>query len=238
MKFLFLFFLCACASRYENFHTIKPGMSKTELREEMTLVQGILNFPPYEFRSYPQGLVVLKDDEVMASFLNNSDLNLEAQVSTKVAGKHSSYRYFIRPAISLDESKKALFLDAKNKLSLLLRVMGHTVVEDETKSKAIIIMEFATKPDGANFTHRFSMSAVTPEKGSIWRVNAQTMAPTKDLSPLIPSLLSAACEYIQIPLREPKTVEVPNTHVANRIMRHADGINAILSKDPTLSNKL
>ena len=237
MKFLFFFFLCACASRYENFNTIKPGMSKTELREEMTLVQGILNFPPYEFRSYPQGLVVLKDDEVVASFLNNSDLSLEAKVSTKVAGKHSSYRYFVRPAVALDETKKALFLDAKKKLSLLLRVMGHTIVEDEAKSKAVIIMEFATKTDGPNFTHRFSMSAVTPEKGSIWRVNAQTKTPEKDLSSLIPSLIAAAAEYIQIPLREAKMVEVQNTDVVNRIMRHEDGINAILSKDPTLSNK-
>lgn len=239
MKYLFFFLITACASRFENFDTIKPGMTKTELREEMTLVQGILNFPPYEFRSYPQGLVVLKDNDVVESFGSNSELSLDVKCTTKVTGKHANYRYFIRPAVGLDSFEKALFLDAQNKLKLLLRVMGHTIVDDEAKAKAVIIMELATTPhNDKEFNHRFSMSAVTPEKGSVWRVNAEVVTENKELVNLIPSLIAAASEFILIPLRDPKTQEVNRTNVANRIMRNADGIDAILSKDPTLSKKL
>lgn len=232
MKFLFLFLFTACASRFENFSHIKAGMSKIDLRGEMSMVEGILTFPPYEFRSYELGLVVLKDDVVLETFPVKPHDDLTVVVRSSVGVAHTDHRYAIR-APHARPGEETLFALAPKQLGFLMRMRGYTMPETPKDVRAEILMQIDRRPKDEGFDYRLSLGAVTQEKGSLWRVEV-TAQSTEDYAYMIPMLLAVASDYMQIPLRDPKTDEVRYTSVAARMMQEITGVERILSHDITL----
>jgi len=220
MKFFLLLMLTACASRFENFKNIHPGMSKVDLRSEMSMVEGILTWPPYEFRTYSSGMVVLKDDKVMQIFeaMIEEDFNVEFSAT---GGKSMVPDRFFIPEVA---GQEVIY----QQLRLLLRVRGYTVLDKASASSTIVTIKV--------HPHRLILSAKNPtNEEAFWLFDGQSDSESAQ-NIVLPAILAVAVDNMNVQLPEDKKVEVRSTHVTMNIARHAVAVNKILANDITLKD--
>lgn len=234
---LALLLLTACASRFNNFDQIRPGMTRGELRDEMTLVEGLIAFPPYEFRSYSKGLVLLKDDVVLNRFPSKAADSWSIEVSASTRPQRDDPRYFIKLPAETDK-QGATVSRSRDQLALLLRVRGYTVVADAEKAQAFLTLRLSTTFEEEDYVHKLELVADAPKHGELWKVTAIAREEEPKLAVAAPQLMAAAVDFIQVSTREPKDHTVRSTNANLQVLLHRDEVlpyleTKIISEKPS-----
>lgn len=219
MKYLLLLLLVCCASRFENFDKIDPGMTKVDLRSEMTMVEGVLNFPPYEFRTYSGGLVVLKDDIVVRTFASADEQDFEVKTVSR-GGKSLIYApIYIAPLVGNE--------GITDRLKLLLRLRGYTVTANHTGSVAVMKVLFKSAPAHLQVSVE---TAANPH--AFWSIDVEPQS-DDDIMTLLPVMIAAVVERFNVQ-KGKETWEVRATNPLLQVTQNAGAIQELLQQDKTL----
>ena len=218
-------------------------------------------FKPIETRDFQKNRIIALNDgllitdykKVVAKIDLQNPLDYSTEISALSTHSDKKFKYFIQADSRTADGKSVLFASAKQKLKVLLKLNGETVVNSKEEATAILKIGYGISSqvtrtltqgmvvwsEETKYNRFLVLAAEDPKvETNLWETRVESFGPSKDLQVIVPGLIVAAKSFLNKSTSATEKVKVSGLGIEMNIVRNPELFKPYIeANENVISNK-